>query len=149
MEIHARAAALNQEYMKRTGRPLTSEKEIDNYLDSWLANREKINELQKAYINTYKQADVPLRYYRFDDRMDQSKEYQGLSNGIPYAEYSGLEGMLRSAAPNLEKFIKAPKGQRQPEIKKYLKALIMTTAENRQQAPQQYNGVIDNGIDIS
>lgn len=149
IEMHARAAALNQEYMKRTGKPLTSDKVIDEYLDSWLANREAIAKLRKAYIDTYKQAEVPPRNYRLDDRMNQSKEYQALSNGIPYSEYSSLEDMLNSALPNLDKFIKAPKGQRQPEIKKYLKALIMTTAENNQQIQQQPNGVFDNGFNIS
>ena len=84
-----------------------------------------------------------------DDRMNQSKEYQALSNGIPYSEYSALEEMLQSALPNLDKFIKEPKGKRQPEIKKYLKALIMTTAQNNEQIPQQHNGVFDNGFNIS
>lgn len=149
IEMHARASALNQEYMKRTGKPLTNDKMIDEYLDSWLANREAITKLRKAYVDTYKQAEVPPRNYRMDDRMNQSKEYQALSNGIPYSEYSSLEDMLNSALPNLDKFIKAPKGQRQPEIKKYLKALIMTTAKNNEQIPQQPNGVFDNGFNIS
>ena len=149
IEMHARASALNQEYMKRTGKPLTDDKSIDEYLDSWLANREEITKLRKAYVDTYKQAEVPIRYYRMDDRMNQSKEYQALSNGIPYSEYSALEEMLQSALPNLDKFIKEPKGKRQPEIKKYLKALIMTTAQNNEQIPQQPNGVFDNGFNIS
>ena len=32
---------------------------------------------------------------------------------------------------------------------KYLKALIMTTAKNNEQIPQQPNGVFNNGFNIS
>jgi hypothetical protein len=147
-ELHARAATLNQLYAKNRGEAIDSDTKVNNLVDTYLKNKDFFIDINAEYRNKIDSNGNPINMVTRSAMIGNDPRYQEKMGDIRPAEaeimYNILQGMyMKSEMIN--------KGSKMDEAKaaKYLKALLMTTAENKQQAPQQYNGAIDNGIDIS
>lgn len=149
-EIHARATMLNQEYADRTGKVFADERELDNYVSSFVNNIDAFEDMQGGYRDLLEKSNVRPTRERVGALMEQRDDYRKMFGNIPYRELGFMHGMLSESDDDWSKLVRDKDGSiDKAKAAKYLKALLMTTAENKQQAPQQYNGAIDNGIDIS
>ena len=82
--------------------------------------------------------------------MEQNEEYKQLMGDTPYMEYRIMNDMMTGTENNGNRLIMSKDGKvDKAKAAKYLKALIMTTAKNNEQIPQQPNGVFNNGFNIS
>ena len=82
--------------------------------------------------------------------MEQRPEYKKAMGDVPYSEWRSMYDMLQGTSDSRNELILNKEGYiDRVKAAKYLKALIMTTAKNNEQIPQQPNGVFNNGFNIS
>ena len=150
-EVHARAATLNQEYMKRTGKPLSDEKDIDEYIDKFLKYRDENRSGMLSYGQQMQAVGEPVGNWRMDESFGKGDSYNPDKGGLTFRDNFNMMDLWDSAEPLIGKQIKSDKYGKPniEDMKKYLKALLMTTAKNEQQVPNQPNSPFTHGMDIS
>ena len=149
-EVHARATMLNQEYADRTGKVFANENELDNYVSSFVNNIDKFEDMQSGYRDLLEKSNVKPTRERVGALMEQRDDYRKMFGSIPYRELGFMYGMLSESDDDWSKLVRDKNGEiDKAKAAKYLKALLMTTAKNNEQIPQQPNGVFNNGFNIS
>lgn len=149
-EIHARATQLNQDYSNRTKGKLADEATLDAYVSKYINNYDRLNAIREGYIQMLEDSNVDPWHSRLAPLMEQNEEYKQLMGDTPYMEYRVMNDMMTGTENNGNRLIMSKDGKvDKAKAAKYLKALIMTTAKNNEQIPQQPNGVFDNGFNIS
>ena len=151
-ELQARAASVNQSFKQQTGKSLSAPEDIDKFVNSIVDNYdylEKIDETlgenQKANTSGSTMEQQGRKHYL--DQLNANDDFMkkfGISAEAIMSAYEILSpfavtGDITNKDGKIDK----------AKAAKYLKALIMTTAKNNQQIPQQPNGVFDNGFNIS
>ena len=150
IEIHARAAQLNQDYANRTKGVLADESNLNKYVNSYIDNLNELEAMQEGYTELLEKANITPTRQAIGKLMEQRPEYKRAMGDVPYSEWRNMYDMLQGTSDSRNELILDKEGYIDgAKAAKYLKALIMTTAENNQQIQQQPNGVFDNGFNIS
>ena len=156
-EIHARAAAINQSYAQRNKTALDTPEKVDTYVNNIVNNYELYKAMKEREVygegnrkgmrdsiegdNYYSRNNTPENAMASDPEFIKKV-------GLPFREAQQafeliepwmITGDLVGADGKIDK----------AKAAEWLKALIMTTAKNNKQIPQQPNGVFDNGFNIS
>ena len=150
IEIHARAAQLNQDYANRTKSVLADEDKLNKYVNGYIDNLNELEAMQEGYTELLEKANITPTKQAIGKLMEQRPEYKKAMGDVPYSEWRSMYDMLQGTSDSRNELILNKEGYiDRAKAAKYLKALIMTTAKNNEQIPQQPNGVFNNGFNIS
>lgn len=156
-EIHARAAAINQSYAQRNKSALDTPEKVDAYVNNIVNNYDLYKAVKdrevygegdrKGMRDSISEKDYYSRNNKPENAMASDPEFIK-KVGLPFREAQQAFELIEPWMITGDLVGQDGKIDKAKAVE-WLRALLMTTARNNKQIPQQPNGVFDNGFNIS